>query len=244
MKRRWLRVKNTLTRWLRILKQEGFKVRVIVRPGRVANATQRYIAEDGIDFVVTTTRGKSGNPHWVSGGVSRKLVQTIDLPILLVKYREEGYLPNPPLKRIQVALDGSIYSERTLPYARLFAKAFRGELLLMNVPAVPEVKDYRAASEIVENIRRKAETNIHKFLNAVAKSLRKDKIKVRTLVKGSIPTRMILEVSQKEKVDMIMLTSRGRGSLDLLLMGSVAEEVVNNTDLPVLMMPVRDRRKG
>jgi nucleotide-binding universal stress UspA family protein len=41
---------------------------------------------------------------------------------------------------------------------------------------------------------------------------------------------------------MIMITSRGRGNLDILLMGSVAEEVVNNTKLPVLMMPVRDRK--
>ncbi|HSG44188.1 MAG TPA: universal stress protein, partial [Anaerolineales bacterium] len=137
-----------------------------------------------------------------------------------------------------------IYSERTLPYARLFAKAFDGELLLMNVPAVPEVKEYRAAADVVERIRKKAEANIQKFLDAVARSLRKDKIKVRTLVKGSRPTPMILEVSQEEKMDMIMLTSRGRGSLDLLLMGSVAEEVVNNTNLPVLMMPVPDRKKG
>ncbi len=233
--------KKYLNKVAKTLKQEGFDVTVVVRPGRVADATQRYTAEDGIDLVITTTRGKSGQPHWVSGGVSRKLVQAIDLPILLVKYREEGYLPNPGFKRIQVTLDGSIYSERTLPYARLFAKAFHSELLLLSVPAVPEVKDYRAASEVVENIRKKAETNIQKFLNAVAKSLRKDKIKVRTLVKGSIPTRMILEVSEKEKMDMIMLTSRGRGSLDLLLMGSVAEEVVDNTNLPVLMIPVRDR---
>jgi len=234
--------KKYLNKVAKSLSKEGFDVRVVVRPGRVAGATQRYIAEDGIDFVVTTTRGKSGKPHWVSGGVSRKLVQTIDLPILLVKYREEGYHPNPTFRRIQVALDGSIYSERTLPYARLFAKAFKSELLLMNVPAVPEVKDYRAASEIVEKIRRRAESNIQKFLNAVARSLRKDRIKVRALVKGSSPVRTILEVSEKEKVDMIMLTSRGRGSLDLLLMGSVAEEVVNNTNLPVLMMPVRDRK--
>jgi nucleotide-binding universal stress UspA family protein len=168
-------------------------------------------------------------------------VQTIDLPILLVKYREEGYVPNPKFKRIQVSLDGSIYSERTLPYARLFAKAFKSELLLMSVPAVPEVKDYRAAAEVVENIRKKAEANIKKFLTAIARSLRKDRIKVRTLVKGYIPTRMILQVSEEEKVDMIMLTSRGRGALDLLLMGSVAEQVVNSTTLPVLMMPVRDR---
>jgi len=234
--------KSYLDKVAKVLAKEGFEVRVVVRPGRVAGATQRYIAEDGIDFVVTTTRGKSGKPHWVSGGVSRKLVQTIDLPILLVKYREGGYEPNPAFKRIQVALDGSIFSERTLPYARLFAKAFRSELLLMNVPAVPDVKEYRAASEVVEKIRRKAETNIQKFLNAVARSLRKDRIKVRALVKGSIPTHTILDVSEQEHVDMIMLTSRGRGSLDLLLMGSVAEEVVNHTNLPVLMIPVRDRK--
>jgi nucleotide-binding universal stress UspA family protein len=41
---------------------------------------------------------------------------------------------------------------------------------------------------------------------------------------------------------MIMITSRGRGSLDLLLMGSVAEEVVRDIIKPVFMMPVRDRK--
>jgi nucleotide-binding universal stress UspA family protein len=138
-------------------------------------------------------------------------------------------------------LDGSTYSERILPYARLFAKAFRSELLLLSVPAVPEVQDYRAASEVVEKIRKKAEANIKKFLNAVARSLREERIKVRTLVKGSVPVRMILRVSREENVDMIMLTSRGRGNLDLILMGSVAEDVVHNTNLPVLMLPVRDR---
>lgn len=191
--------KTYLNKVSKTLTKDGYTARVVVRPGHIADATRDYIAEDGIDFVVTTTRGKSGNPHWVSGGVSRKLVQMIDLPILLVKYREEGYEPDPSFKRIQVALDESIYSERTLPYARLFAKAFRSELLLMSVPAVPEVKDYRAVSEVVEKIRKKAETNIQKFLSAVARSLCKEKIKVRTLVKkGSIPARMILEVSEKE----------------------------------------------
>ncbi|HSM71854.1 MAG TPA: universal stress protein [Anaerolineales bacterium] len=233
--------KTYLNKVAKELTAEGFNVRVVVRPGHIADATREYIAENAIDLVITTTRGKSGQPHWLSGGVSRKLVRMIDLPILLVKYREEGYVPNPSIKRIQVALDGSTYSERILPYARLFAKVFGSELLLMSVPAVPEVQDYRAASEVVEKIRRKAETNIQKFLKAVARSLREERIKVRTLVKGSIPARMIVQVSQEEEVDMIMLTSRGRGNLDLILMGSVAEEVVNNTDLPVLMLPVPDR---
>ena len=233
--------KTYLNKVAKSISKEGFNVLVVVRPGHIAEATQNYIAEDGIDMVVTTTRGKSGRPHWLSGGVSRKLVQMIDLPILLVKYRKDGYEPVPKLKRIQVALDGSIHSERTLPYARLLARAFRSEVLLMSVPAVPEVKDYRAASDVVEKIRHKAELNINKFLHAVARSLKKDRLKVRTMVKGSIPARMILTISETEESDLIMLTSRGRGSLDLLLMGSVAEEVVNNTHKPVLMLPVRDR---
>ena len=220
----------------------GIDAQYFIREGSISDATKQYIDEDGIDLVITTTRGKSGKPHWLDGGVSRKLVQMIDIPILIVKYREDGYPPASTVKRIMVTLDGSLHSEHILPYARALAQAFGSELLLMSVPAVPEVKDYRAASDIVEKIRHKAENNIRKFLSAVARSLRRDRLRVRTLVKGSIPARTIMEISEKEKMDMIMLTSRGRGSLDLLLMGSVAEEVVRDTQIPIFMMPVRDRK--
>ncbi len=220
----------------------GVQAQYFICDGAISDVAKQYIDEDGIDLVITTTRGGSGKPHWLDGGVSRKLVQMIDVPMLIVKYRDEGYPPAPTVKHIMVTLDGSLHSERTLPYGRALAQAFGAELLLMSVPAVPEVKDYRAASEVVEKIRHKAENNMRKFLSAVARSLRKDRLRVRTLVKGSIPARTIVEVSEKEKTDMIMLTSRGRGSLDLLLMGSVAEEVVSNTKIPIFMMPVRDRK--
>ena len=141
-----------------------------------------------------------------------------------------------------VTLDGSIYSERVLPYARLLAKAFEGELLLLSVPAVPEVQDYRAASDVVEKVRHKAENNMRKFLHDIAGLLRKDRLHIKTFVRGSNPARTIVEVSEKEKADLIMLTSRGRGNFDLLFMGSVAEEVVQNTTTPVFMMPVRGKK--
>ena len=219
----------------------GIQAQYVLRTGSISDVTKQYIDEDGIDLVVTTTRGKSGKPHWLDGGISRKLVQLIDVPILIVKYREEGHSPTATVRRIMVALDGSIYSERALPYARVFARAFGAELLLMSVPAIPEVQDYRAASDVVEKVRHKAETNMRKFLHEIARLLHKDRLRVHTLVKGSIPSRMIVEVSEEKEMDMIMLTSRGRGSLDLFLMGSVAEEVVSNTKIPIFMMPVRDR---
>ena len=220
----------------------GIEAKYVLREGSISEVTKQYIDEDGIDLVITTTRGQSGKPHWLDSGVSRKLVQKIDVPILIVKYRDEGYPPEMNVKNVMVTLDGSIYSERVLPYARLLAKAFEGELLLLSVPAVPEVQDYRAASDVVEKIRHKAENNMRKFLHDIAGLLRKDRLHIKTFVRGSNPARTIVEVSEKEKADLIMLTSRGRGNFDLLFMGSVAEEVVQNTTTPVFMMPVRGKK--
>ena len=225
-----------------IFSKDGIEAQYVIRDGSISDVTKQYIDEDGIDLVVTTTRGKSGKPHWLDGGISRKLVQMLDVPILIVKYREEGYPSKPKLHHILVTLDGSIYSEYVLPYARIFAKAFESDLLLLSVPAVPEVTDYRAPSEVVEKVRQKAEGNMRKFLHDIVRILRKDRLKVKTLVRGSIPARTIREVSQENKMDMIMLTSRGRGSLDLFLMGSVADEVVRDTQIPVFMLPAHDRK--
>lgn len=222
------------------LQSQGFSADYTIRPGFLADATQALIEENGIDLVITTTRGKSGVQHWLTGGVSAKLVGRIDRPVLLVKALDDGGEVQPEVKRIIVALDGSIYSESVLPYARAFGKAFGCELILMSVPAIPEVENYRAAADVVETIRAKAVANMQKFLEAVARSLRKEGLEVRTLVTGSMPARSIVEVAEQEGADMIMITSRGRGGLALLLMGSVAQRVVQSTKAAVFMVPISE----
>jgi len=220
------------------LNQQGFSVDYAIRPGHISDAAQQLVSEDGIDLVVTTTRGKSGTQHWIRGGVSRKLLQKICIPVVLVHDTDEENGAVPKIDRILVALDGSINSERVLPYARVLAKAYESELILMTVPAVPEVKNYRAAAEVVETIRAKAEVDIRKFLEAVARTLREDGVNVRTIVTGSIPAQTIVQVSEEEDTDMIMLTSRGRGGMDLVMLGSVAQRVVQFTPDPIFMMPI------
>jgi nucleotide-binding universal stress UspA family protein len=210
-----------------------------VRPGHIADATKEYVDQNMIDLVITTTRGKSGAHHWLTGGVSRKLANKLDIPILLVK-SEDG--TDPKIDRILVALDGSIKSECVLPYARVMAKEFQSELILLSVPAVPEVKDYRAVADIVEKIRQKAEVNMHKFLDAVARSLREDDIQVRTMVAGNRPAVTIVEESNKNDVDLILMTSRGRGGMDLFMMGSVAHRVIEKATCPVLLVPVHEEQ--
>lgn len=220
------------------LQEDGFSASFTVRPGFIAQATGELIEQNGIDLVVTTTRGKSGTENWITGGVSRKLIHEIDKPILLVNLSEGMNGKLPQIKRLLVALDGSIKSEQVLPYARMLGKSFNCELVLMSVPAVPSVQNYRAAANVVETIRGKAVANMQKFLEAVARSLREEGLTVRTIVTGSMPARTIVETAQNEDADMIMITSRGRGGLDYILVGSVAQRIVENTEVPVFIVPI------
>ena len=221
------------------LRAEGFEVEHAVRSGFISDATAREIEITDIDLVITSTSGKSGVKHWGSGGVARKLVQKISTPILLISAdgKSSDDLTSASIERIVVALDGSIVSERSLPYARYFAMVFDAELLLTSVPAVPETSKYRAPAGYVERLQTEANTNMNRFLTAVANSLEAEGVRVRTVVTGSLPARTIVSVAEQEDADLIMLTSRGRGQLERLL-GSVARRVVESTDKPVFIMPI------
>jgi nucleotide-binding universal stress UspA family protein len=224
---------------MEILQGEGYHVRTMVSPGSIVEATQALIANEQIDLIVTTTLGGSGKLHWPSG-ISHKLVQLIETPVLLVQVNVKEMGKVPEINCIQVALDGSSFSERALPYARALAKAFDSRLLLLCVPAVPDTNDYRAAADILEKVRLKAESNMRKFLEMVTRALHKDGLDVQIVVRGSIPAHTIVEVAEAENADMIMLTSQGRGGFNALIMGSVAEHVVQNTQLPVFMLPIQE----
>jgi len=216
----------------------GIRVDATVRTGSPAEVARNVVLEKHIDLVVVTTRGRSGEKNWLREGLSSKLVYLLDIPILLVQVFESGPAEAPHLGRILVGLDGSAFAEQILPYARFFARQFDCELMLICVPAVPESEKYRAPAAVINAIRRQAETNIRKYLDSVAASLRAEGLTVRTVVTGSYPARTIVDVGKREGVDMIMIASQGRGGLDLLFMGSVAQQVVQLCDSPVFILPI------
>ncbi len=225
------------------LRNSGIRTTTEVRAGYLADTTKALVEEQHIDLVVTSTVGKSGNPHWLSGGISSKLMRQITTPVLLVQIKDEQAVVTPKMSRILVSLDGSILSEDTLPYARAFAKAFGSEIILLAVPQVPEVKAYRAPDDAVTQIRTQMESTMDNFLEAVGRSLREDGLEVRTMTQGSMPVRTIVSVGKEESVDLIMLTSHGRGGMDRLFMGSVAESVVEQSNKAVLMVPVYEEQE-
>ena len=223
------------------LSEEGFQVDKAVRRGSIAEVTQAFVESTEVDLVVTTTRGKSGEKHWMSGGVSAKLMMKLNVPVFMVQGDQPKDLGRKP-ERMLVALDGSIASEKILPYARTLGLAYDSELTLLSVPQIPETDNYRAPADVVENLRAEAVAKMENFLEAVARSLEKDGLNVSIMVKGSRPATTIVETTEEEDYSLILLTSNGRGTFDRMIMGADSERVVGSTNRCVLMMPSRNNR--
>ncbi len=219
------------------LKGTGLKVDIRTGKGSVTETVRTLIDETDADLVVTSTRGGSGAWHWMSGGVTPKLISEIDQPVLVIQ-SEDGKLPQ--IKKLLVSLDGSEFSERILPYARALSAAFGAEVLLLAVPEIPEAGRFGAAPDRVKEMRAEAEGQLWTYLNDVAAYTCDDCIAVKTMVTGSYPARTIVRLAEEEAADLIMMSTRGRGGLDRLMMGSVAQRVVGQTRLPVFLLPVRD----
>jgi len=140
--------------------------------------------------------------------------------------------------KILVCLDGSKLAEQILPYAVELARQLGSRVILLEVTlppsaAVEPLTGYYHATPLEKVLREEAEARA--YLNRVAQRLRKKGAKVSTVAMPGDPGRTILDVASEQKAGLIVLGTHGRSGLRRLVFGSVAEFVVKNSELPVLV---------
>jgi nucleotide-binding universal stress UspA family protein len=185
---------------------------------------------DGADLLVMTSHGRTGFERLMLGSVTEKVVREARVPVLVVR-SQPFHLSQ--VKRILVPLDGSELAEQALDQACRLAQATSAELVLCQVldPGYFE----RATPEMMES-RHKASKKIEEYLEQVGEGLPRD-VSYSCLWETGSPARTLLELSQAQKIDLIVMTTHGRNGLDRLFCGSVAENVVRGSILPVLLVP-------
>lgn len=223
-------------------RMQGIPVKTVVLQGSVPAALNRLVHEKQADLVVMRTHGFSGLRRFFQGNVATQVLHSVDIPLVFPRPDADPRLPVPPFKRILVPLDGSAFAERILPYVRTTASAEETEILLVTIPEVPEAELYGVVSDMVEQLREQAEAQAHRYLAGVAAALREDGFEVRTIVTGTHPARTIAKIAREENVDMVMITTHGRGGLERLLIGSVAERLLHHLDFLIFLLPIRERR--
>jgi nucleotide-binding universal stress UspA family protein len=221
--------------------QRGIQAGYTVLSGPAADTINQFIDQQDFDLVVLSNHGRNGFHRKMLGNVAKRLIQTVSKPVLLIRPRQGNETSVPRIRRLLVTLDGSEFSERVLPYVKA-ASRLGSEVLLLRVPQVPEAHLYGAVIEEIQQLRQGAEAQAQDYLENVAAALQEEGIEARPLVTGSRPAKTIVSVAKEEKVDVIMLATHGRGELERLFLGSVADRVVHQAPCPVFLVPISERR--
>ncbi len=143
------------------------------------------------------------------------------------------------LKKILWAADFSDESEEALLYAQAFAKVFKARIVALNVVLgfPPSFYDstYMVREELVKNVKRSRE-EAKKKLEKIKKA---KAVPFKVVVKEGSPSKRIIETAEEEKVDLIAIGKRGMSAIEKLFIGSVANQVLRNSPVPVLITKKR-----
>ena len=154
----------------------------------------------------------------------------------------------PTFTKIVAATDFSEDSKLALSFAEELARKFSADLIVLHVdqplapvmmtPELGPAMDVGAMGRIAEEQRLLAQRELDK----IAGRLRDGGLKVKSLLKVGSPFLEILHTAQNEGADLIVLGTHGRTGLAHVLMGSVAERVVQKAPCPVLTIRHPDRK--
>lgn len=131
---------------------------------------------------------------------------------------------------ILVPLDGSKLAEESLGKVKEIAQAHGSKIVLLRVafalvfPGADPTKSQIQVTEEAEG-----------YLEKVKKGLESEGIRAETVVRYGFPAEEILAHINRGAVDLLAMTTHGRTGPARMVMGSVAEQVMRHSDVPVLL---------
>src|SRR4051812_35631568 len=135
-------------------------------------------------------------------------------------------------KKILVALENSRADKSLLPHITELAKHFQSDLLLVHVADGWVARNFRQL-KLAESDEMKEDRS---YLEKVARGLRQHDLKVSTLLAMGDPPTEIVKTAEKERCDLIAMTTHGHRLIGDLIFGSTIHEVRHKTSVPVLLV--------
>lgn len=157
------------------------------------------------------------------------------------------------MNKVLIALDYDPTAQKVAETGFSFAKKMGAEVYLLHVISEPVYYASREYSPIMGfigfseaapgqagSIDTLMEASLH-FLDKTRIHLGDDAIKI--LVKEGDFAESIANTAKEIHADIIVMGSHSRKWLENIVMGSVTEEVIHHTSLPVLIIPTKSQQK-
>ena len=212
-------------------------IRVDLHAGPINDVLQGYARRNEVDLIVISTHARSGLSRLSLGSVTDSLIRHTTIPVLVVK-PSMSYL-NPQVRevfrRIVVPLDGSSLAEQILPRVLTLAKLEDAEITLLNV-LVPQSYSQKEIADPSLPWWDRDISVAQSYLFRIAGGLRRTGVPVTTdIVISENIAGAIGDFASREKADLIAIATHGRGGLNRVLHGSVADAIMHSTRMSMLV---------
>lgn len=228
-------VREQLIREAKPIEQRGVKVATQMRIGKPWWAICETARENGADLIIVASHGRTGLARMALGGTADRVVRASGTPVLVIP---RNY--NAPPAQWKTALVGIDFSEESALAAKMAVRllesssAARCTLALFHTVAL--AIEFRGADVPVALPEHwdHAEAAAMKRVEAMAAPLRSMRLDVKTVTFRGYPSDGILHEAHALNADFIAVGTHGRGTVNRVLLGSVAESVLHRADRPVL----------
>lgn len=148
--------------------------------------------------------------------------------------------------KILVPIDFSEYTDDIVRHATEIARKFGSTIHLIHViPNMDYFTPYESfmAAENMMTVQKGVEVEVQRDLEKVAAGI--EGIPVTKVVRTGVSFVEIVDYVKSEHIDLVIMATHGRGGLEHIIIGSVAEKVVRKSPCPVLTIrPAKRQMKG
>lgn len=136
-------------------------------------------------------------------------------------------------KKILLPTDGSTYADQVVERVEKLI-ADDGEIIVLSVAGRLTSSAFQSRRKI-KKVNEKLKKDAQKFVDCMAARF-DDNLNVTKMVKVGFPAETIKQVTEEEGVDLIVISSSGKSGIHKLVLGSVAEKVLKDSEIDVLLV--------
>lgn len=142
-------------------------------------------------------------------------------------------------RHILLPTDGSAGVGQAIDAAVAIAEKFDARIHVLFVAEPPRFHEY-GASVALTNIMETLQESGRQILDDTAERIRnKGPSAVETALRQGHPAEEVNAYAEETDIDLVVMGTHGRRGINRMLLGSVAEEVVRTSNVPVMTVQIR-----
>jgi nucleotide-binding universal stress UspA family protein len=199
--------------------------------GKIFEIIVQKANSENVNLILIGSKEKNKREKFKLGIIAEQIIRESDIPIWLVNGEKKTFLSH-----ILCPIDFSEPSKRALTNAILLSRKFNSRLKILKVYEPLKYVSKRFNIDLQEEnaIRLK---RVRKEMNTFIKEFDLDGVNHKTEVRCGIIEEKILNIINKQHIDLLIMGTNGRTGLSRFLMGSVTEKVIR--EMPCSFITVK-----